>query len=696
MTGVEAGGLPSPGRTRWQPLRAGLVDLFYYDQEEFGFRDGRLLLRGNNGTGKSKVLALLLPFLLDGDLAPHRVEPDADRSKKMEWNLLLGGEHPHPERLGYTWLELGRRDDDGTEHYFTIGCGLKAVAGRGVARHWFFTTDQRVGPELALVDATRTALSRERLTEALTGRGVVHDRARDHRRAVDEALFSLGEQRYGALVDLLVQLRQPQLSKKPSETALSAALTESLPPLDQAVVADVAEAFRSLEADRDELAVMAEAHASARDFLGHYRRYAASAARRRAEGPRQAQQAYRSAQEAVAAAEHAHTAAVVEAEAAGVELAELGRQQQRLQVHEQTLRASPEMRSAAELERAAADVARRDGDLRAAEQDRAGAETTRGGRVSRQESTRRVLAESTAGLQRAEQDAADAAGRARLGGRHATLDLADTAASRTARDLVGGQQRALVELRRWLTRVSEADRTVVTAARDVERLDEEVAELAERRAAAAGAVRARGAELVAAVRTHVDHSPGLQVVDVAAVLAALELWVETADGPNPARVAVELAGRTATGVLERAAEQLRGRDQVTRAARAELDDALARLAAGEDTAPPVPHTRSVQARARPGAPLWRVVDFAPGADAAARAGLEAALEASGLLDAWLDPDGGLHGPDGDLLLDPRADAASLSLAQVLVPALDPDDPGAVAVGPERVRRVLESLGLGDC
>ena len=90
--------LPAPCSDRWKPLRAGLVDMFYYDAEEFWFHDGRLLLRGNNGTGKSKVLALTLPFLLDGELAPHRVEPDGDRQKKMEWNLLLGGKHPHPER----------------------------------------------------------------------------------------------------------------------------------------------------------------------------------------------------------------------------------------------------------------------------------------------------------------------------------------------------------------------------------------------------------------------------------------------------------------------------------------------------------------------------------------------------------------------------------------------------------------------
>jgi hypothetical protein len=58
--------LPHPTRARWQPTRLGLVDLFLYDTVEFRFRDGHLLLRGNNGTGKSKVLALTLPFLLDG------------------------------------------------------------------------------------------------------------------------------------------------------------------------------------------------------------------------------------------------------------------------------------------------------------------------------------------------------------------------------------------------------------------------------------------------------------------------------------------------------------------------------------------------------------------------------------------------------------------------------------------------------
>ena len=125
----------------------------------------------------------------------------------MEWNLLLGGEHPNDERLGYTWLEFGRRADDGAA-FCTIGCGLKAVTGRGIAAHWFFVTDQRVGEDLRLVDATGIALTRGPA------------RGRDRR---DAAASTVGHattaapstsvcsgsamQRYDALIDLLIQVR---------------------------------------------------------------------------------------------------------------------------------------------------------------------------------------------------------------------------------------------------------------------------------------------------------------------------------------------------------------------------------------------------------------------------------------------------------------------------------------------------------
>ncbi len=157
--------LPRPRKERWQPLRSGLVNLYRYDYEEFWYEDGHLLLRGNNGTGKSRVLALQLPFLLDGDVAPHRLEPDGDLNKKVEWNLLLGNKYP--DRLGYTWLEFGRIDAEGREWFITLGCGLHAAEHRGLVGKWFFVTDQRIGRELALLTPQRIPLTKERLGESI-------------------------------------------------------------------------------------------------------------------------------------------------------------------------------------------------------------------------------------------------------------------------------------------------------------------------------------------------------------------------------------------------------------------------------------------------------------------------------------------------------------------------------------------------
>lgn len=330
-----------------------------------------MLLRGNNGTGKSKVLALTLPFLLDGDLSARRVEPDGDPGKRMEWNLLLGGEHPHPERLGYTWIEFGRLDGaTGEQHFRTLLCGLKAVAGRGIARHWFALTDQRIGAGLDLVDATGTALSRDRLAEAVGGRGMVYDTAKTYRRAVDEALFGLGERRYAALVDLLIQLRQPQLSKRPNEAALSRALTEALPPMDQAVIADAAEAFRSLDEEKEELRAAREAEQASSGFLDHYRRYARIASRRRARLPRSEHARYEHLQRELLTAQGDREQAVTDRKEAQERAVALDERAARLSAQDAALRTGPEMRDARELDRAAVEAARTAGEATRAEADR--------------------------------------------------------------------------------------------------------------------------------------------------------------------------------------------------------------------------------------------------------------------------------------------------------------------------------------
>src|SRR5260370_23765553 len=193
----ERPALPIPTRQRWQPLRLGLVELFHYDSEEFWFRDGHLLRRGNNGTGKSKVLSLTLPFLLDAQLKSSRVEPDGDSGKRMSWNLLMSS---YDRRIGYAWIEFGRLADDGMPRYLTLGAGLSAVAARPQVDSWFFVLEDSIGAPrinqaIWLMSDQRVVLTPARLRDALHGRGQVFDTAVSYRRAVAERLFHLGTRR---------------------------------------------------------------------------------------------------------------------------------------------------------------------------------------------------------------------------------------------------------------------------------------------------------------------------------------------------------------------------------------------------------------------------------------------------------------------------------------------------------------------
>jgi uncharacterized protein (TIGR02680 family) len=690
--------LPAPTSERWKPLRAGLVDVFYYDAEEFWFHDGRLLLRGNNGTGKSKVLALTLPFLLDGELAPHRVEPDGDRQKKMEWNLLLGGRHPNPERLGYAWLEFGRRAADGTTQFCTIGCGLKAVAGRGIARHWFFVTTQRVGQDLQILPASRIPLTKEKLREEIDGHGLVYDRAADYRRAVDEALFGLGEHRYETLINLLIQLRQPQLSKKPDERLLSRALTEALPPLSPGLVTTVADAFRGLDEERDSLRALAEARGAATEFLRHYRNYARVAAKRKATGPRQAQSKYEQLNRDLAAAQEAYAAADARLQAAQSRLEELEREQTRLEARREALQRDPAMRDAGELDRRRED-ARQQAETATEREEAQGqltAELTRRSAKADDAGRHASAAENKLHAAQDAAGAAAAAARCALGHREATEGWYEDLpwARRAADEVADRQAEAIGQLDRLLADVVARTSAFEVARTEVDRLTAEIDAATDRVAAAGQAAVARAAELTAAYCVYQARLIELRVDEADELIELVTEWAAAGEGENPARRLIDDAARSAVDTLGRQYAGLSAsRDAFTKKA-AELTAEIARLEAGGHDAPPPPHTRNPLVRdTRPGAPLWKVTDFAPGVPEQDQARLEAALEAAGILDAWLTPDGDLIAGDV-VLFSGRHPVSGPSCDTVLVPAVNTGDSQAAALTETAVRAALSAIGLG--
>jgi len=678
---------PHPTTERWQPLRLGLVDLFYYDDEQFWFHDGRLLLRGNNGTGKSKVLALTLPFLLDGSLLPRRVEPDADPKKRMEWNLLLGGAHPSTERTGYAWVEFGRLDADGLEHFTTLGIGLKAASGRGIVKTWYFITPRRVG-DLRLVDAHRVALTQERLRDDLVaaGAGQVFTTQEAYRRAVDEALFRLGEERYAALIDLLIQLRQPQLSKKPDEKALSAALTEALTPLDQAVVADVAESFRSLEEERAGIADAKDTLGAAEEFLKHYRFYAKVAARRHTTAVREANSAYEWAGRNLREAETARDVAVEEVEQ--LRVAQTGATERRsgLEGEKEALRESPEMRDAtllAQAERAANGIERRAVDARG-EAETARAASERDGRRAAEAGSRYddVAAEALRCVERATR-LAEPAG---LADDHAALASDDQAARRA----LSRRREQVAHVRALVDATSAAEALVVQRRATLDTAEGEAARRGED-------VQSSEAAVEAAVEAHREdvraYLAGLTslVLDADDLAGLAEAWARRQAGDSPARAAVDAAVAAARDRISRERAQAHQAESQIGAELADVREQAASIEAGRDPEPPPAPGRDPQVREeRLGAQLWRLTDFVEAVPDAERAGLEASLQSAGLLDAWLFPDGTVTA-DGDVVLGPQGPAVESSIAAVLVPAVGPDD----VVPAEVVARVLGRIGLGE-
>lgn len=70
---------------RWKMNRIGFVNFWLYDEEDFEFEDGKLLLRGQNGSGKSITTQSFIPFVLDGDRTHSRLDPFGSSDRRMEY-----------------------------------------------------------------------------------------------------------------------------------------------------------------------------------------------------------------------------------------------------------------------------------------------------------------------------------------------------------------------------------------------------------------------------------------------------------------------------------------------------------------------------------------------------------------------------------------------------------------------------------
>lgn len=675
--------LPAPTRDRWTLLRAGIQNVWEYDDRRFVFEHGRLLLRGQNEAGKTKAMELLFPFLLDAELAPQRLDPFGSVSRPMRWNLLNDADPSQQSRIGYVWLELGRVAGEAAE-YCTIGCGLRARRTSPDVEPWFFIASRRVDQELALV-VDRQPLQKGQLAEALGAEGQVFERGGDYRRAVNARLFGMPEEQYGALVETLLHLRRPQLSKSLDLDQLSGFLSASLPPLDRVVVGPIAEGFERLDHHRSELETRVETLGKLRAFEEIHRAYARAVAKGRAVELTRAESAYHAARAEARERAAARDDAIALRDALEDRAKELELRAGGLEERIRALEGSDAYRAARDLDQAeeaarraaaSADVAARRAAEDAAlgvtaERQRADASADVSLRAERFESAR-----IAAGVR-----ARDAA----LEGAHAAVEA--IAVKGDADGAAGALAAIRTEREAVLARLRGLARELAAAVEAARRAEERSREQAEAHEAARDALR--GAESALAEAEE-------------AWEGAVEQWagslvVLSRDALPPARSEGALAPRTFRAGAEAVAEPVRlalaearafaaTRQRAALSEAAELRAERDALTAASHPAPPPPAWRAPRAPDRPGAPLFLLCDFGPAVEGA-QAGLEAALEAAGLLDAWVEPDGTLLDPrTGDAVLRGRA-ASGPSLADVLVPV------AAGGVTEARARAALASVGL---
>jgi uncharacterized protein (TIGR02680 family) len=206
-------------------------------------------------------------------------------------------------------------------------------------------------------------------------------------------------------------------------------------------------------------------------------------------------------------------------------------------------------------------------------------------------------------------------------------------------------------LQRRHTELREADQALAQRQEAQRERQAELEDAAERRGDADASFDQAGLALVDAWASHSAGLMQLRLTDEAGALQALAEWVPLANGgdsvDNPARNALQTAHQQASLRHATREVELDTQRRAIRQERESLDAEREAIGAGQDTAPPLPHTRGIDTRAgQAGAPLWQLVDFHAHVDDTQRAGLEAALEASGLLDAWVTSDGTLLNANG--------------------------------------------------
>ncbi|MFG2463428.1 TIGR02680 family protein [Streptomyces sp. NPDC048523] len=733
---------------RWRLNRAGIVNVWFYFDQRFDLSGGRLVLRGSNGSGKSRALEMLLPFVLDAD----RRRMDATGSGKVRLeDLMRAGGDGQANRLGYVWLEVTRDvEGDGGEQsteFLTTGALIRFSHSTAEAKAWYFLTPLRVDEDLVLLDTSRVPLSKEGLA-AVIGADRLTSSPDVHRDRVRTAVFGLhgdqGRERYTGLLQLLHTLRSPDVGNRIDEGRLPQILSDALPPLSDKAIATAGEELDGLEETRAALARLETAYGHVADFLRVYTRYATGVCIAASDRTQAAAVLARDTDATATGREKTHVQLVRDHANAVAQLRELDGYRDELEATVDGIRQSSEYKAAREL-------SERLSTLQALEAAARNAMATAHGAREEEQRSADACNEAAQDAKSAADEAAQIAQQAsellvRAGlntplppgpgievlppdpvvepvrtaadadpepvSRPVALHLVPTPdhIAMTTDSLLAAtpalRSAAATRAQQAAARAGEADQ-LASSLEKVRRAQDRAEDAAEDANGAAGKAEQAetdrdeaAAELAAAWRTWTESARSQRLLGEidwsSTAVAALLDDVEALAGDVLASPEADRELALLDAVAQQVAAPARARHaqkMAALAAQAQQDNARREqllAEAGElrrerDMPPAVPDWLDSPPAGAPA--LWQLLEFRPEVGAPVRAGVEGALLASGLLYGTLTQDGEVVAKSGQLLLGTEGPPALRSLRTLLVPATSDRRQAA------RVNAVLDQVAL---
>lgn len=248
--------------------RMGLIDFWYYTNEEFYFKNGHILLRGSNGSGKSVTMQSFIPILLDGNKNSERLDAFGTKARKMK-TYLIDENSTRDERIAYLYLEFKREDSD---IYKTIGMGMRARKNKPLDTWYFVIEDnQRIGKDIQLMEHN-LAISKQSLKNRIQHQFI--ETQREYMARVNQALFQFPTlDDYKESINLLVKLRSPKLSNSLKPTIINELLSESLQPLSEDDLRPLTEALSNMDEVQNRLEVLKQSQQAAKSIQNVYEQY---------------------------------------------------------------------------------------------------------------------------------------------------------------------------------------------------------------------------------------------------------------------------------------------------------------------------------------------------------------------------------------------------------------------------------------